>query len=67
MNEFGYAIRPIAHNSGRKAPGEKWIAADHDGTLKYGRFIYIAPYYKGTERNNPDVMLKKRHNQFLEE
>ena len=67
VDEFGNVIQPIARNSGRKAHVKKWIVAGHDRTLKDGRVIYIAPYYKGTERNNPDVLPKIRYNEFVED
>jgi len=35
--------------------------------LHDGRVIYISPYYKGSERNNPDVQPKIRYNQFIDE
>ena len=41
--------------------------AGHDRKLRDGRVIYIAPYYKGSERNNPDVQPKTRYNRFVDE
>lgn len=67
VDEFGNNIKPIARNSGRKAHVEKWLVAGHDRTLRGGRVIYIAPYYKGSERDNPDVQPKTRHNHFVDE
>lgn len=67
VDEFGNVIKPIARNSGRKAYVEKWLVAGHDRRLRDGRVIYIAPYYKGTERNNPDVLPKTRYNRFVDD
>lgn len=67
VDEFGNVIKPIARNSGRKAHVEKWLVAGHDRRLRDGRVIYIDPYYKGTERNNPDILPKTRYNRFVDD
>ena len=67
VDEFGNIIKPQERNSGRKAHVEKWLVAGHERTLRDGRVIYIAPYYKGPERNNPDVQAKTRYNRFVDE
>lgn len=67
VDEYGNLIKPIERKSGRKAHVEKWLVAGHDRRLQDGRVIYIAPYYKGTERNNPDVQPKTRYNRFVDE
>lgn len=67
IDEFGNIIKPTKRDSGRKAHVEKWLVAGHDRRLRDGRVIYIAPYYKGEKRNNPDVLPKIRHNRFVDE
>ena len=67
IDEYGNEIKSIERDSGRKAHVEKWLVAGHDRKLRDGRVIYIAPYYKGSERNNPDVQPKTRYNRFVDE
>mgnify|MGYP000860833360 CR=1 FL=1 len=55
----GNAIKYDASGSGCRYSVPAWGVRGHDRTLPDGRVIYVHPYFKGKERSNQDVFVKK--------
>ena len=59
VNENGGEIKYNVTNSGRQYTVPVWGVRGHPRRLKNGRVIYVRPYPKGKERNNPVVLAEK--------
>ena len=61
VDKNGNVIEYGPTNSGRTYKCPAWRVAGHPRHYKNGKVIYIAPYPKGKERDNPDALIEKEY------